>query len=748
MLRLIISAMITTFASYSLAQGQPIVVRSGEHPTFTRLVLQLPDGVSWSVENTVQRKRIVFENFVSGFDTSRVFDVIPRNRLSDISSSGSELDLVLNCACDMNVFREAGNYLVIDLLNGPPLPEETGSERASQPSFPPSNFAFGDLLWSLPNMAPDTALPAPEGDTNASEARIEPSSDLVNGLDLQLAESLGRAASRGILEIDPDRVASEVIETKPLPEPEVFDSSSTTFETETPLNNLRVSTSRDGPNEIRSDPNVSLLGKNCPSADVADLPSWGGSNDFSGSISAIRADLFNDLGRLDRFAAENLAKTYLYYGFGAEAREALRLLATPSENSDFLIDISEIFERGFVGNPRVLHQFADCDSDLAMWSMLAARQLDSGQLFNVDAALRGLARQPDHVRPYLAAELSDRLLQIGEIEAASIALRNGGKAIADDKANGAMVSAKLSRATGDVAGSTAQITDLAISGGPLSPEALVELIEQTYADGTPLAPDLSLLAEAYTLETRDTNIHKRMVGASILAQAMTNQFGKAFTELEKARLSAGEEDYSELLTKVFALAERNTDDVSFLDYAFVHLAADSALLQNDVKLDVSSRIFSLGFPAYSLQVLTSGASKQFSDQEKLLAAEASLSLGLVVEAIGYLQNVNGEPAYGLRARAEEMLGNRTVARSLYQEANDDQSALEAGWLSDDWQDLIREEDPVFGEIADLASRDIPAIELNDQSLSQSETILRQTETAREAIERMLENISLSEDSSS
>lgn len=747
MLRLTIVAIIATVTSYTLVHAQPIIVRSGEHPTFTRLVLQLPNGVSWTVENSVPEKRIVFENFASGFDTSRVFDVIPRRRLQDISSSNSALDLVMNCACEMNVFREAGNYLVIDLLDGPPLPVETDIATASPPSFSPGNFAFGELLWSTWDTAPDTDFSVPEGGTNVAEAPVEPSNNLVTTLNLELAESLGRAASRGILEINPDRIEQIVVETTPKPEPEVFDSSSVIVEAAVPLNNLRVSTSRDAPSGA-IDPNVSLLGRNCPSADATDLPNWGQDRNFSESISKTRANLFNDLGRLDDAAAENLARTYLYFGFGAEAREALRLLASPSENSAYLIDISEIFENGYVRNPRVLHQFSDCDSDLAMWSMLAARQLDKGQLFNIGAALRGLARQPDHVRPYLATELSERLLQIGETEAASIALRNGGEAIADDNANGAMVAAKLTRATGDVTGSIALIEDLATSGGPTSPEALVELIHQSYSDEKPLAPDLTLLAEAYALETRDTQIHERMVGASILAQAMTNQFEKALTNLHEARLVVGEDDYSGLLMKVFSLVTKNADDISFLDYSFDHLQTDLALIQGDVKFEVSARAFSLGFPAYSLEVLTSDPSQQFSDRERLLAAEASFSLGLVDQAIEYLQGITGDQAYALRAKAEEMIGNQTIAHTLYRDTNDEQSALESSWLSDDWRELIPEEDPIFGELTELANTDAPATELTDSPLSQSQTLLEQTESAREAIERMLESISLSESSSS
>ena len=69
-------------------QAQTVVTRSGEHKGFTRLVMRLPNGADWSLTqsgyaatNNIDAPEVVF-------DTSRVFNLIPRTRLQHLGKTG------------------------------------------------------------------------------------------------------------------------------------------------------------------------------------------------------------------------------------------------------------------------------------------------------------------------------------------------------------------------------------------------------------------------------------------------------------------------------------------------------------------------------------------------------------------------------------------------------------------------------------------------------------------------------------
>jgi hypothetical protein len=472
-----------------------------------------------------------------------------------------------------------------------------------------------------------------------------------------------------------------------------------------------------------------------------DLPSWNSGGGINPSVSEIRANLFSDLGRLDEEAADQLGKTYLYFGFGAEARQALSLSEPLLQKSGVLLDLVEIFENGYTRNPRVLHRFADCDSDFALWSILAARELDPGQPVNVKAALRGLARQPDHLRSFLAPALGDRLLQIGETEAAAHALRNSEPVGAMFEQDSSITEARLSRAIGDTSAADEKLNELAVSGAPDSPSALIDTINETFKGGGSLAPQLALLAQAYSVELRNTDLGSKMMEASILAAAMTGQFEIAFAELEKTKRDISTASYAKQLSNVFLAAERGLDDVDFLETVFDHFPHEGDSLDSDAVFNIANRLVGLGFPEFAMQVLSRDRPKLMPDREKILAAKAMMDLGRGEESLQYLVGVNDEVVVALRARAEEMVGNSDEATALYIDAQEEQSALEAGWLSENWLELLPPEASLFGELRDIATTEMPVPTLNPTALTQSQSLLLETETTRESIERLLNELS-------
>lgn len=135
----------TLSAAGTTAQAETIVTRSGEHDGFSRLVMRLPDGVNWSLDQSGRAASIKIDSPSVVFDTSRVFNLIPRARLQGLSQAapGQPLQLQLGCECEIASYVQSDGYLVIDIrgrADGLPAPQPSlaGEFPLGQPINPPS----------------------------------------------------------------------------------------------------------------------------------------------------------------------------------------------------------------------------------------------------------------------------------------------------------------------------------------------------------------------------------------------------------------------------------------------------------------------------------------------------------------------------------------------------------------------------------------------------------------------------------
>ena len=118
MIRLATALLLLT-AGAGTAEAQPLAVRSGEHPTFSRLVLEPPAGTGWRVGRTPDGYELRLDREGLAFDTRRVFDLIPRRRIAGLEPGKvpSSLSIRLACECYATAFETRG-ALVIDVADG------------------------------------------------------------------------------------------------------------------------------------------------------------------------------------------------------------------------------------------------------------------------------------------------------------------------------------------------------------------------------------------------------------------------------------------------------------------------------------------------------------------------------------------------------------------------------------------------------------------------------------------------------
>ncbi len=125
-------------------QRDTVIVRSGEHADFSRLVFPGAQGQSWNVvqlsDNEVQ---IVFASSLPDLDLSSVFDLIPRDRLRAIETDDRTIIMSLACSCSVDVQQIPTGHIVIDIED----PEETNTRE----------FRASDIL---PLRLPPRAIPS------------------------------------------------------------------------------------------------------------------------------------------------------------------------------------------------------------------------------------------------------------------------------------------------------------------------------------------------------------------------------------------------------------------------------------------------------------------------------------------------------------------------------------------------------------------------------------------------------------
>lgn len=97
------------------ATARSVIVRSGEHSTFTRLVFPDTPGRSWEVTERDGEVEIYFSEGLPDLDLGQVFDFIPRDRLATISTRDRTLVLGLPCRCSVSVSQISSGHIVLDI---------------------------------------------------------------------------------------------------------------------------------------------------------------------------------------------------------------------------------------------------------------------------------------------------------------------------------------------------------------------------------------------------------------------------------------------------------------------------------------------------------------------------------------------------------------------------------------------------------------------------------------------------------
>jgi len=713
------------------ALADPVPVQSGEHATFSRIVAPLQDA-DWTVIRNRSEVIVTYEDLTEGFQIASVFDLIPRDRVQAIRTTSDTLTLTLACDCAVSASIEQESYLVIDVADTSAALEQ------------PENIIQPQSLLTEQQLTPTSEVLTSSWPKSRDDVRTNgfalplntigsANSDLVGALQERLKIELKTATHRGILSgnVEEDSSAPEGQQPREIVEkPDVPEASDRTKD----LSNLRISTSRDLPGTFRNLAEITRTqGEVCPPDTQMAVTKWGDLRPFSEQIADARIALYDERDQLDLEAALNLARSYIYFGFGAEAMATLRLNEKVYNDNPYLLAIAQIMDGQMLPEPNVLSGFAECAGEAAIWGMLAAPSPPKGALPRPDDALQTLNALPFHLRVLLAPKLHNVLLAYGNPTGAVQALRSLTR-VTDDVPPAARVAQALGNLQeGHIEKGKRQMAQIVSENAAESPSALVAFVDAKLKANKPIDLETVQLVDAFSQELKHTDLGPDLRRIHTLALAQSGQFDAAFNTHNRAPQSeAAKVTHTELL----AMLTQNASDIVFLEHAIAQPISSIADLPVSDAQALARRFLKLGFPLEAERVINTLPLLPQETEKQLLVAEVHLAMGKPFQAQADLIKLTGAAADRLRADAKRMSGLFDEAYDLYQQVDRPRDAAETAWLADNWRTLIEPQTATFGAAATLPETPAP-LSGNNGMLSRTATLLDQSGQVRKTLKDLL-----------
>ena len=685
-------------------------VYSGEHGSFTRLVIELPSAAAWTVGRTPEGYAFAVEGpGVTGYDLATVWERIARTRIAALDGdSGGALRLSLGCDCHVFPFEYQPGVVVLDIKPGP-APEGSVFEAdfeaptsGPDPLTDDRTTSTYDWIAGLPEKKEkprELPLPLATGDVS-----LQPIRDA-------LLEQIARGAADGVVDIGRSLPAEAANATAP----EVLPWSSIHIG-EQP--GILVT----GPSDRSDD---LLPAETCAPDDLLDVATWGEGASPLDLLARSRADLYGEFDAPEENAIIESVQALLYLGFGAEAAQHAGLsdLGPEDETLALYRSMARLVD-GQTDPETPFSSMLDCDGSAALWAALARDRLPPGPGVNSDAILRGFLGLPPHLRGHLGSALAEKFLALGDEDAARVIRDAMDRAPNVDRGAVALLDAESDLHNGDAeAARDHALEAVALDGNEA--EALIALVETHVRQLDPISPEVPDALLALRGEFGDTDLAESLDRAIALSLGLSGQTKAAF-----AHPGAVGETAEELWRIVQA---RATDD-DFLLHAVLPEDSGAPDLAPELALDIARRLLGLGFPDAALAWLGETLPTDPPDR-RLVAAEAQLDRGDAQAVMALLAEEPGPEAAGLRASALVQLGDFSAAAAALSATGQTDAALRAGLWQEDWSNL----DPTAPEPWQAAARMAEPSEADaDQGLlGRGEDAVAASAASRTTIEALL-----------
>ncbi|HCP82295.1 MAG TPA: hypothetical protein DIT67_12190 [Octadecabacter sp.] len=713
-----------------MALADPVTIRSGEHETFSRLVISIGVNTGWSVEPDEDGYVLKLEGRSDGFDTSQIFERIQRKRLRDVQQTApNALGLRVECACEVDAFLWRPGYLVVDFKDGPE-PVRVQSNVGFGPlntatSSPSEGVTIAPLV--LPNIL-HFLPPEIEKNERAPNEDAQDPTDL-SATEEALAIGIARAASQGFLEPATVNTGQPEVSIEE-PEPELVLAVE---ESNTPVSSARpgvgISTAMDRDLAQLGIELGRSLDQQCLPADLFEIEAWGDGRAFHEQASALAEALAGEFGEEPREAQENLARLYIHFGFGAEAKLVLAADPAASQSRIVLTELARIID-DYDGDYPAIRAQEGCNTAGALWAFLhhptQQEENDRNQLIQQFLAL------PQPLRSQISPRLARRFLDVGDLDAASQLLNAADNQDVSSTHEVQSTRALISESLDNAGAAVAVLSGEAEDSARITPQSLIRLIELELEQGLVPSESNLLLAGALRQEYRDTPIEQDLANVEAAGRIVSGQYQLAL-DLVQSR-----EDIQafEIVDQTFAHTAAHAETGTFLEFAFSETPAG---LTPATENAIAKRLVDLGFYERASTFLAGDAEREAAAERRYLRAESALGAGEFNLAMDAVLGMTDDRARSLRARAYEGLGQHRAALSaltIDQPASSPTLQFRAGA----WERLTVEQDEVLSTFASSVLQ--PPNETPVATLAERREILAQSQDSRQSVENLLRRFSL------
>lgn len=665
-----LALVLALFAAFP-AGAEVARVRGGEHDDFTRLVVEANGSGDWRFGRSDDGYELALGPAVTGYDVTEAFQKIPRDRITALwrDPDSGRLRFSLACACHALAFEFRPGIVVIDIRSGPP-PEGSAFEAALDQ--PPADSAAAPVMAADSRAQPPATGPAVAPATGydwlaiaRNKPVLDPKLPLPTGeisldpLRDALLAQISRGAAEGVVEVAEGAPAPKEGESR-------IDDVPWSRISVGEMPGLKAGADRDLSGTLTAD------GLSCiPDKDLG-LASWGLTGPIPAQIGLGRSGMLTEFDAPVPQAILRAARFHIYLGFGAEARQYLRLLgAEEAEQAALLGAMAGIVdEQAVAGSP--FDGQESCDTAAALWATLARRDQPLLAGTNGAAVARSFSALPPHLRRYLGPPLVDAFLAAKDESTARIIRDATLRLPAEGSPEVALMEARYHLAEGQEAEAGEIAAGVMAEGGASGPEATVVMVEAAFRGTRQLDPKVPLALDAFLRDGKGTAQEPRLLRARVLAAAMTSDYATAFALLDRT---------PDTFADLWSLAAEAASDDLFLDQA-ARQAAKHPPLAGDTARKLAERLLALGFPDLALQWL-GPVDTDAEEDLRLFAAKARLSLRDAPAALALLTGINSSEAARLRAEATLQLGDAHAAAEVLMEAGaTDEGQRVLNWTQD------------------------------------------------------------------
>lgn len=760
----------------SVASGQTVPVRSGEHPGFSRIVFDfgtLPDWEVFATDGGYQLRT----SSSRGFRLQNIFRRMPPSRFLDVRQTDQvgTVEFLVGCACEIDVFEHRGTALVVDLRDreegfsanlivperiqpvqarqslesstelvtplalplgiDPPRPQQLVVRPGRPGNLPPApkqpkpftTGTPGEIFRDVQRRLADTGTARSQSSQietllEPDYGQIEMRRGLQGSATQRTLELLGRAAAQGL--VDPIQAADA--QSRQLGGTGDVSALSKLGQ------NIEVTTSIDRANLGTSPGRIGATGGICIRGSSVNVASWGSLEKGYDEISKARAKLVGEFDIPDFKAVRRLSRLYIYLGFGAEARAVLNAFPSDDTETALLFEMAHIVDGTLPTKLEIFKGQISCDSEAALWAALGERFTSADIARTRNRILATFSDLPPHLRRQLGPVLIERMAEAGDNGAAESILSAVGRDGYEGDDRLAVAVATLADAMGRKA-SEAQPDDVA-GDSEILVETILDRIQRRAREGLPPGDEDMALLPVLAFEFRGTQRASELREAEIEGFRRRGDISSALNALQHAQTNDDiSQDEAERLFRAVALsAAADLEDASLLVFAET---ADQRLGTGDVSAQarnaIADRLIELGFPVAAQRMVKDLPAR--SPDATLRRAKISLLEGNPSEALLILENLSDDRAPPLRAQAYLALTQTGEAARIWEEIGDIEKATASRQRSGEWSQLTSAADPVSRAATLLRSTaNVALSDLNGAAISKG--------TFRDAAEKNLESL--------